>query len=83
MANNRLVLICTVCNPTDEWHYNIDTKIDNVFAVAKYFPSTGWYTRRTNNESFNRWLEFHGHDREWPYRFDYEAPKRAKTTDGE
>lgn len=72
MANNRLLLICETCFPQGRGTPYDNT--DAVFAIAKYYPSTGYYTGRPNNDSFNEWLERHRHDGdEYPVRMEYEV----------
>lgn len=53
MANNRMYLVCNICNSE-----NPDV---GFFAIAKYFPSSGWYSIREDNKSLNEWLETHTH----------------------
>lgn len=47
MANNRMYLRCVGCGAE--------------FCLAKYYPSSGWFTGRKGNDEFNQWLEDHRH----------------------
>lgn len=47
MANNRLFLLCQVCNVT--------------YYLAKFYPATGWYGVYAD-EVFDKWLKEHTHD---------------------
>jgi hypothetical protein len=47
MANNRVHLSCSICK-------------SDTFCMLKYYPSTGWYTRRTEDE-IQSWLDQHDH----------------------
>lgn len=70
MANNRLILVCEECYPEGRGKaYNDNAE----FAFAKYYPATGYYTVRENNDSFNQWLDRHKHDhQDFLYRMKYE-----------
>lgn len=70
MANNRMVIVCKKCKVAR--------------AIAKYYPSTGWYSvsaTATLNDFFNRHdHRFNGHisDDEWndggePFLLSYET----------
>jgi hypothetical protein len=49
MANNRMFLKCGVCG--------------EVFHLAKYYPTPGWYVpRHYHNRSLNDFLDAHMHD---------------------
>lgn len=57
MANNRLCLECRKCNVE--------------FNLAKYYPSTGWYTNVTDEKEAMKWfhdyqefLDEHSHTRD-------------------
>jgi len=61
MANNRMYLRCTVCDPE-----GLAT-----FQLAKYYPSQGWYINRDEagvtlyGHDFNTWLDQHVHRSLW------------------
>jgi hypothetical protein len=61
MANNRMVLVCNVCKPT-EWDY-VDRK--GVLPIAKWYPGGGGeYYRNdfsTLGEEFKEFLIEHAH----------------------
>ena len=62
MANNRLALVCKICNP-DGWTWQ-----DDVIQLMRYYPSTGWYIPISGDPgmyilNLNLWLERHVHDR--------------------
>lgn len=72
MANNRLVLICTICNPSEDWDYGVNTCV-----MAKYYPSTGYYTDKGKLNAFSVFLEHHLHPGEdYPFRLEYEVPPK-------
>ncbi len=53
MANNRMYLACTKCD-------------GEAFYLAKYYPSTGWYTNRRDSDpdmadDLETWLDLHRH----------------------
>jgi hypothetical protein len=62
VANNRMVLACTECvnNPAT-------TPEDCFFYLLKYYPSTGWYVVRGEEQlpqfaaELNVWLDKHKH----------------------
>lgn len=60
MANNRMYLICDVCAAVEE-----TTHDDCVFYLAKYYPATGWYTNKVDEQAsqldslLNAWLDKH------------------------
>jgi hypothetical protein len=58
MANNRMWLVCVECLATD----GTDPE-DCRFFLAKYYPSTGWYTTREGklDTEINEWLDKHIH----------------------
>lgn len=63
MANNRLYLVCKRCE-------------GDRFAFAKYFPSSGYYTNRTDNKSLNDWLDKHLHEAaDYLFSMQYEVPE--------
>lgn len=74
MANNRIYLICKICEYPGPFE---DIVKRTFFAIAKWYPGSGWGTNREDNESFNQWLEFHSHDQEFPFRFEYEVHEIA------
>lgn len=59
MANNRMYLACRLCAGAE-------------FFLAKYYPSTGWYTSRPRGEhlpesldaEMNAWFDQHEHGTE-------------------
>ena len=85
MANNRMVLVCNVCNPVpNAWSYK-DKK--GVLIIAKWYPGGPYY--RNNNDTmgqeFEYFLKEHNHDelpskhykkgagQENPIRLEYES----------
>lgn len=59
MANNRIVLVCTVCYPEPgEWKYHPP----GCFVLAKYYPSTGYYSANGfTQDKIDRWFDDHRH----------------------
>lgn len=55
MANNRMVLVCSICSP-EGWQY----KSPGVFVLAKYYPNTGYYPTRGTDE-MSKWFDEHRH----------------------
>jgi hypothetical protein len=58
MANNRMVLVCNKCNPTDDWVYG-----DDVCHIGKWYP-IGDYVSKPNEvlgQLINEFLERHAH----------------------
>ena len=57
MANNRLTLRCSICDPLP----------CSYFGLVKYYPSTGWYINRSwwrrwwLGRDLDRWLDQHRH----------------------
>jgi len=45
MANNRMALVCVKCNEG--------------MAIAKYYPSTGWYPIEQGDMVVEQWMETH------------------------
>lgn len=55
MANNRMVLLCNVCQPSDkEWQYHAK----GVMALAKWYPVGAYYSNRTAEELGQDLLDF-------------------------
>lgn len=72
MANNRIYLVCKVCDYPGPFE---DVIKRAYFGLAKWYPGTPWYTNREDNSVFNQWLEYHTHEQEFPFRFEYECPQ--------
>ena len=86
MANNRMVLICNVCNPSD-WKYHDK----GVLAIAKWYPAGGFIAGddgayyNIDGESIQKFLDEHQHKevasehytagtgQENPVRLEYES----------
>lgn len=57
MANNRMILLCNVCQPDDtKWRYHEK----GVLVLSKWYPETT-YAGVTDLESINTFLEEHDH----------------------
>lgn len=77
MANNRLVLICRVCNQK-EWQYFLQANIRNesIFVLGKWYPGSGWSIGNRGTDGLSEWIEKHSHGQEYPFRMDYEVPEK-------
>lgn len=61
MANNRMYLICVPCQATS-LNADDDRAPDFTFYVAKYYPSTGWYSPRAHlDEDLDAFFDAHQH----------------------
>ena len=56
MADNRMYLCCLMCACTEG-----TTREDCAQYFAKYYPSTGWYTKDGLLENIDLFLGKHGH----------------------
>jgi hypothetical protein len=73
MANNRMVLVCSICAP-GEWKYGPE-----IFVIAKFYPSTSWYSNGIAADNITAWFSDHRHDDSLMYgkhqfRLEYEVP---------
>ena len=67
MANNRMALICGVCN--------------EAIAIAKYYPSTGWYFTE-NDHQRDLWINHHWRQCGRETRYGHEAFRLGYESDG-
>lgn len=57
MANNRMVLVCNVCQPKD-WQYHTR----GVLVVSKWYPGEDqWWIGERSLENVNKFLGEHNH----------------------
>lgn len=79
MANNRMIIVCNHCYPTDEWKYD-----DDICYIAKWYPVGAYYTNDVGHagKAFYAYLERHAHTEEFdgwyehqenPVRLTYET----------
>lgn len=71
MANNRMVLVCNICQPpTEDWkYYFIGNEVDlekGVLPINKYFPciDSGWGFNPPgiNIDRWNEFVNLHNHE---------------------
>lgn len=64
MANNRMLLLCNVCKPKDEWSYS-DREKEGVLYLGKWYPPGAYYTNKQFLEEWGKcffdFLEQHQH----------------------
>ncbi len=58
MANNRMWIVCTRCEPGPVVHGDPASPRR---LLAKYYPSAGWSEVEHEALALQRWLEFHTH----------------------
>lgn len=79
MANNRAVLVCNVCHPSD-WDYAPPRS--GIFVISKFYPTTGHYPNFDVDKLY-KWMDDHRHlgesdlpdHDEYPFRLEYETPQ--------
>lgn len=81
MANNYMMLVCEICNPENEWHF--DRVPRPIFRLAKYYPVGEFYTAGERDYALrlDKFFTDHKHDEvshdqmvggTW-FRLDYES----------
>lgn len=62
MANNRMIMVCNKCYPTDEdlWSDNYDR--DKILFMTKWYPIGAYYTATDDlQKRIEQYLEVHAH----------------------
>ena len=72
MANNRLWVFCTVCQPVWDAEHVLD--VAQVALLAKYYPSTGWFAPTGRDKRLQHFFDQHEDCGEHSFVMQYEQP---------
>ncbi|MEK6828659.1 MAG: hypothetical protein AABY15_00910 [Nanoarchaeota archaeon] len=71
MANNRMYIICNICEPT--WKISVPKA---GFFLGKWYPGSydGYWCKELDGKELDKFIQFHAHNNhEHPLRLEYEC----------